>query len=201
MKCILIGGGGHGRVLLETLEQQRPGVVVGVLDSRPGLRQVMEVPVLGGDDLLPKLKERYFTHFVIGVGSSQPCRVRADLYLAARKAGLEPLEVIHPAAVVSHQAQMAAGCQIMARAVVNTGARLGGHVLVNTGAIVEHDVVIGAHSLIGSGVVLGGGVQVGERSSIAAGAVVKQGVRLGARVVISEGVVVKQDVPDGTEIA
>jgi hypothetical protein len=36
MKCIFIGGG-HGRVLLETLEQLRPGVVVGILDSQPGL--------------------------------------------------------------------------------------------------------------------------------------------------------------------
>ena len=201
MKCILIGGGGHGRVLLETIEQQRPGVVVGVLDSRPGLKQVTEVPVLGGDEMMPRLKDLHFTHFVIGVGSSQPCRVRAELYLAARKAGLEPLAVVHPAAVLSHQAQLAAGCQIMARAVVNTGARLGGHVLVNTGAIVEHDVVIGAHSLIGSGAILGGGVQVGERSSIGAGAVIRQGIRLGAQVVIAEGVVVKQDVPDGSEIA
>lgn len=201
MKCVLIGGGGHGRVLLETLEQQRPGVVVGVLDSRPGLQQVAEIPVLGGDEVLPRLKEMHFTHFVIGVGSSQPCRVRAELYLAARKAGLEPLSVVHPQALVSHQAEVAAGCQIMARAVVNTGARLGGHVLVNTGAIVEHDGVIGAHTLIGSGVVLGGGVQVGERSLIGAGAVVRQGVRIGARVVIGEGVIVKQDVPDGTEIA
>lgn len=201
MKCILIGAGGHGRVLLETLEQQRPGVVVGILDSRPGLKQVAEVPVLGGDEMLPRLKDLHFTHFVIGVGSSQPCRVRAELYLAARKAGLEPLGVVHPQAFVSHQSEMAAGCQIMARAVVNTGVRLGGHVLVNSGAIVEHDAVIGAHSLIGSGAVLGGGVQVGERTLIGAGAVVRQGIRLGARVMIGEGAIVKQDVPDGTEIA
>lgn len=201
MKCILIGGGGHGRVLLETLEQQRPGVVVGVLDSRPGLKQIAEVPVLGGDEMLPKLKDLQFTHFVIGVGSSQPCRLRAELYVAARKVGLEPLGVVHPQAFVSHQSEMGAGCQIMVRAVVNTGARLGGHVLVNTGAIVEHDVVIGAHSLIGSGAVLGGGVQVGERTLIGAGAVVRQGVRLGAGVRIGEGVMVKQDVPDGSEIA
>ncbi len=201
MKCILIGGGGHGRVLLETLEQQRPGVVVGILDSRPSLKHVADVPVLGGDEMLRRLKDLHFTHFVIGVGSSQSCLVRAELYLAARKAELEPLGVVHPQAFVSHQSEMAAGCQIMARAVVNSGARLGGHVLVNTGAIVEHDVVIGAHSLIGSGVVLGGGVQVGERTLIGAGAVVRQGIRLGAHVVIGEGVIVKQDVPDRMEIA
>jgi len=91
------------------------------------------------------------------------------------KGGLEPLGVVHPQTFVSHQSEMAAGCQIMARAVVNTGARLGGHVLINTGCILEHDVVIGAHSLIGSGMELGGGVQLSERTLIGAGVVVRQG--------------------------
>lgn len=201
MKCVLIGGGGHGRILLETIEQERPGVVVGVLDAQIGAKHVGEVPVLGGDDFIPQLKGLHFTHFVIGVGSSRNCDVRAELYVKARTAGLEVLGVMHPTAWVSHQASVAAGCQIMARAVVNTGAKLGGHVLVNTAAIVEHDCVIGAHSLIGSGVVLGGAVQVGERTLIGAGAVVRQGVRIGARVVIAEGAVVLQDVPDGSEVA
>lgn len=200
MKCILIGGGGHGRVLLEAVNEFRPGVLVGVLDSQPGLQRVGDVPVLGGDELLPKLKSQGFTHFIIGVGSVRSCVRRAELYVAARNAGLEPLSVVHPAAWASHSAEIGAGCQILAKAIVNTGARLGGHVLVNCGAIVEHDCVIGAHTHVATGAVLCGDVKVGELTHIGAGAVIRQGIRIGARAVIAAGAVVVKDVPEGTTV-
>lgn len=200
MKCILIGGGGHGRVLLEAVNEFRPGVLVGVLDSQPGLQRVGDVPVLGGDELLPNLKTQGFTHFVIGVGSVRSCVRRAELYVAARNAGLEPLSVVHPAAWASHSAEIGAGCQILSKAVVNTGARLGGHVLVNCGAIVEHDCVIGAHTHVATGAVLCGDVKVGELTHIGAGSVIRQGIRIGARAVIAAGAVVVKDVPEGATV-
>jgi UDP-perosamine 4-acetyltransferase len=197
MKCILIGGGGHGRVLLEAVNEFRPGALVGVLDSQPGLQCVGDVPVLGGDELLPKLKSQGFTHFVIGVGSVRSCVRRAELYVAARNAGLEPLSVLHPAAWASHSAEIGAGCQILAKAVVNAGARLGGHVLVNCGAIVEHDCVVGAHTHVSTGAVLCGGVVVGEAAHIGAGAVIRQGIQIGTGAVVGAGAVVVKNVPDG----
>ncbi len=200
MKCVLIGGGGHGRVLLETVEQFRPGVLVGVIDSQPKLKDVCGVPVLGGDEMLPKLKKLGFTHFVVGVGSAKSCDRRAALYVAARKAGLEALSVIHPAAWISHSAELAAGCQVLAKAVVNTGAKLGGHVLVNCAAVVEHDCVIGAHVHVATGAILCGDVKVGELTHIGAGAVVRQGIRIGARAVVGAGAVVVKDVPDGAVV-
>ncbi|MBL9133102.1 MAG: acetyltransferase [Verrucomicrobiaceae bacterium] len=200
MKCILIGGGGHGRVLWEAVNDFRPGVLVGVLDSQPGLKNFGEVPVLGGDELLPGLRAQGFTHFIIGVGSSKNCTRRAELYVKARKAGLEALSVIHPTAWIAHSAEVAAGCQILARAVVNTGAKLGGHVLVNSAAVVEHDCIVGAHTHIATGAVLCGDVRVGELSHIGAGAVVRQGIRIGARALVGAGAVVVKDVPEGAVV-
>jgi sugar O-acyltransferase (sialic acid O-acetyltransferase NeuD family) len=197
MKCILIGGGGHGRVLLEMVNDCRPGVLAGVLDAQPGLQKVSGVSVLGGDELLRGLRQQGFTHFLIGVGSVRSCARRAELHAAACQAGLEPFSIVHPAAWVSHSAEVGAGCQILAKAVVNTGARLGGHVLVNCGAIVEHDCVIGAHTHVATGAVLCGDVKVGELSHIGAGAVVRQGIRIGARAVVGAGAVVVKDVPEG----
>jgi sugar O-acyltransferase (sialic acid O-acetyltransferase NeuD family) len=196
MKCILIGGGGHGRVLLETVKEFRPGLLVGVLDSQPGLQRVGDAPVLGGDELLPRLKAQGFTHFLIGVGSVRSCVRRAELYVAACNAGLEPFSVVHPAAWVSHTAKIGTGCQILAKAVVNTGARLGGHVLLNCGAIVEHDCEIGAHTHVATGAILCGGVTVGESAHIGAGSVIRQGIRIGTRAVVGAGAVVVKNVPD-----
>ena len=200
MKCILIGGGGHGRVLFEAVNEERPGVLVGVLDSQTKLKEMAGVPVIGGDEALPGLKKQGYTHFVIGVGSVKSCTRRAELYIAARKAGLEALSVIHPTAWISFHAEVAPGCQVLAKAVVNTGAKLGGHVLVNCAAVVEHDCVIGAHTHIATGAILCGGVKVGELSHIGAGAVIRQGIRVGKGAVVGAGAVVVKDVPDGATV-
>jgi sugar O-acyltransferase (sialic acid O-acetyltransferase NeuD family) len=198
MKCILIGAGGHGRVLIEAYEPAKFDAIIG---PQIGLKAVLGVPVLGGDEKLPQLFALGFTHFVIGVGSSKNCALRAALFERAVQAGLQPQSVIHPTAWISKSAQCAAGCQMMPRAVIHSGARLGNHVLVNTAAVVEHDCVVGAHSHIATGAILCGDVHVGEGAHIGAGAVIRQGIRIGAAALVAAGAVVVQDVPAGQAVA
>jgi sugar O-acyltransferase (sialic acid O-acetyltransferase NeuD family) len=198
MKCILIGGGGHGRVLIEALG---PGQIHGVIDSQPDLKEVCGVPVIGGDDQLVGLVSLGYTHFIIGVGSSKSCARRTALFDQAIRAGLQPQSVIHPTAYVAQSASCGAGCQILPRAVVHTSARLAEHVLVNTAAVVEHDCSIGAHAHIATGAVVCGGVQIGAAAHIGAGAVIRQGIRVGTRSVVGAGAVVVRDVPDDAVVA
>lgn len=198
MKCVLLGAGGHGRVLLEA---RLPETFDAILDARPGLREVAGVPVLGGDDLLPDLAARGFRHFVVGVGSTADTTARANLFRAAVAAGLTPLAVLHPSAWISPSARLGDGCQVLARAVVNTGAVLGDHVLVNTAAVVEHDCEIGDHVHLASGALLCGGVRVGAGAHIGAGAVIRQGLRIGDGALVGAGAVVVRDVPAGARVA
>ncbi len=198
MKCVLLGAGGHGRVLLEA---RLPQTFDAILDARPGLREVAGVPVLGGDDLLPALAAQGFSHFVVGVGSTADTTARANLFRAAVAAGLAPLAVLHPSAWISPSARLGEGCQVLARAVVNTGAVLSDHVLVNTAAVVEHDCEIGDHVHLASGALLCGGVRVGAGAHIGAGAVIRQGLRLGDGALVGAGAVVVRDVPAGARVA
>ncbi len=193
MKCVLIGAGGHGRVLIEAYS---PARFDAILDSQPGLLEVAGVPVMRGDEILPELAVQGFTHFVIGVGSARNCARRSQLFQIAIQAGLKPQSVIHPTVFVSPSVTYADGCQILAKVVINTGAKLGTHVLVNTAAIVEHDCVIGAHTHIATGAILCGDVHVGEAAHIGAGAVIRQGIRIGSRAVVGAGAVVVRDVLD-----
>lgn len=197
MKCVLIGAGGHGRVLMEA---HAPGRFDAILDSQPGLEEVAGVPVIGGDDMLPSLAAQGFTHFVIGVGSARSCARRAQLFDIAVQAGLQPQTVLHTTAWISPSAVLGAGCQILTKAVVHTNARLGDHVLVNTGAIVEHDCVIGAHCHIATGAVLCGNVTIGAASHIGAGAVIRQGIKIGAGALVAAGAVVVRDVLEGQTV-
>lgn len=198
MKCVLVGAGGHGRVLIEAFE---PGRIAAIIDPQADLTEVMGIPVLGGDEKLSELAVLGFTHFIIGVGSVQSSARRAALFEQARAAGLQPQSVVHPAAYVAKSAVCGPGCQILARAVVHTLARLAEHVLVNTAAVVEHDCIVGAHVHVATGAILCGDVQVGAGAHIGAGAVVRQGILIGARAVVGAGAVVVRDVPEGAVVA
>jgi len=198
MKCVLLGAGGHGRVLLEAL---LPKTLDAILDARPGLAEVAGVPVLGGDDLLPSLAAQGFSHFVGGVGSTADTTARANLFRAAVAAGLKPLAVLHPTAWISPSARLGDGCQVLARAVIQTEAVLGDNVLINTAAIVEHDCVIGDHVHLASGALLCGGVRVGAGAHIGAGAIIRQGLSLGDGALVGAGAVVVRDVPAGSRVA
>lgn len=202
-RVVVLGAGGHARVLLDVLLDRDDRKVEGILDTDPAAygTNVWNVPVLGGDELLPVLARRGVSAFVVGVGSARDTGPRQAVFERGLAAGLEPVEVVHPAAIWSARAARGRGAQILAGAVVNAGAWLGDNVLVNTSAVVEHDCVVGDHCHIASGAVLAGNVRLGTGVHVGAGAVLRQGISVGDRAVIGAGAVVVRDVPAGITVA
>jgi sugar O-acyltransferase (sialic acid O-acetyltransferase NeuD family) len=197
---ILIGAGGHARVLLDALELIG-AKVIGVLDADAGLagKQVMGYPILGDDDVLRGHAPGSIA-LVNAIGSVDSMQLRKSIYEKLRRTGHVFASVVHPRATVSRHAVAAAGLQVMAGAVVQAGARLGEDTIVNTAATVDHDCLIGAHVHIGPGVTLSGNVQIGEETHVGTGATVIQGVRIGARCMVAAGAVVVENVRDGTRV-
>ncbi len=201
--CLILGGGGHAKVLLDVLQASKLGKRLAILDSDPKIHgQLLDgVPVLGGDELLPELANAGVKFFAVGVGSVGDSRLRERLFKKGISSGLNALSIVAPSAIVSSRTLIGEGCQLLPASVVNTGARLGVNVIVNTGAIVEHDCVVGEHAHLATGARLCGGVQVGVCAHIGAGAVVRQGIKIGERAVIGAGAAVVKDVPPGAIVA
>lgn len=202
-RCVIIGGGGHARVVIDALRVSGLGHPEAVVDAAPERRgqRVDGVEVVGGDEELSGLRERGITHFVMGLGGAGNNQPRRRLFEAALSRGFQPLTLIHPAAIISATAALADGVQVLARAVVNPGATLGTNVIVNTGAIVEHDCVIGAHVHIASGAILAGGVRVEEGAHIGAGSVTRQSCKIGREAIVGAGAAVVDDVPANVVVA
>jgi sugar O-acyltransferase (sialic acid O-acetyltransferase NeuD family) len=197
LPIIVIGGGGHGRVVIEAL-LRGGATVIAVIDPdrRIAARLPANIPWLGGDDALASYPpSRYrLANGVGGVGEAQ----RRRLFEIFRQAGYAFAPVQHPAAVVALSGVvLGEGCQIMAGAVIQPGAQIGADAIINTRASIDHDCVIGDHSHVAPGAVLCGDVIVGEDTHIGAGAVVIQGVRVGRGCVIGANAIVLRDVPDG----
>ena len=195
-RCVILGGGGHARVLIDCLQTSGVAEPYAILDSDPSKKgkELLGIPILGGDDLLPQLAGRGVTHFVVGLGSTGDNRPRQHLFERGLSHHLEPLTVIHPSAVCSKEAKIGRGSQLFPRSVVNAGSEVGENVIVNSGAIVEHDCLIGDHTHIATGAQLASAVRVGKGAHIGIGASVKQGVTIGEGAVVGAGAVVVKDV-------
>ncbi len=202
-RCVMLAGGGHARVLIDSLRASRAGKLEGILDQDRHLwkQRMQGILILGDDTLLPDLKRRGVTHFVIGLGGVGDNRPRQRLFALARTHGLLPLTVVHPTAICSPAATIGAGSVVFPGAIINAGAVLGEHVIINTGAIVEHDAQIGDHAHISSGATLCGAVRVGALAHIGAGATVRQGIRIGEGAVVGAGASVIDPVEPWTIVA
>ena len=192
---ILLGAGGHAKVLLDILLDQ--GVpVLGISEKTDAdigmMTGLFGIPVIGSDaDVLRYLPEEI--ELVNGIGSTVSTEHRRNIYKKFKEKGYCFRQVIHPTAIISKRAELAEGVQVMAGAVIHIGAQIGENSIVNTKASVDHDCVIGAHVHIAPGVTLSGGVIVGDESHIGTGATVVQGVHIDKNVTVGAGAVVVCD--------
>lgn len=199
-EIVIIGGGGHATVLIDSLRAAGEKRVMAVLDADASGHgtSICGVPVIGGDDLLETLARSGTHSFFVGVGGTSDNRPRARLYEKAKRLGLAPVTIRHPSAIVSPDATIGEGCQILPGAIVNARAVLGENVIVNSGAVVEHDCVIGDHTHIATGALLASTVRIGKFAHISIGAVVRQVIKIGNGAVVGAGAVVIKDVEENT---
>lgn len=190
-RLVVLGAGGHGKVVVATLEAlgRRPDAVYDD-DPKTHGTEILGVPVVGA---LAALDGSSGVEAVVGIG---PNDVRRHV---ARRRPLRWVSAVHPRAVVHDSVAIGEGTVVFAGAVVQPEAVLGRHVIVNTGATVDHDCEIGDFAHLGPGVHLCGGVTVGAGALLGVGVSVRPGVRIGDGATVGAGAVVVSDVdPEAT---
>jgi sugar O-acyltransferase (sialic acid O-acetyltransferase NeuD family) len=194
---VIYGGGGHARSLIELIEAGGNYKIAGVLDDRLAVgSKVLGIPVLGGNELLLRLKARGIGKVVNAVGGIGDISPRLRIYAAIQAAGLQVPSVIHPRAYIEKSAVLQPGQQVFFNAYIGSDVKVGFGCIVNTGAIVSHDCVLGDYVNISPGAILAGSVTVGERTLIGMGVTINLGVKVGAGARIGNSAVVKADVPE-----
>ena len=201
-KIILLGGGGHARVVAEMVRIIGQYEVAGMVDPRfEKGKRIDGVEILGGDDQLPHLYEKGIRNIFISVGSVKDNSKRKKLYEKVKELGFAVPALIHPKSIVSSDVKTLEGVQVMAGAILQSGSAIGENSIINTGAIIEHDCNIGSHVHICPGAVISGEVSIGEKTFIGAGTTIIQGLRIGKSALVGAGAVVIRDVPDHMKVA
>ncbi len=192
-KLYVLGAGGHGKVCAEIAELN--GYRVAFLDDRyPKLTQVEHWPVT---DKLSRFidMEGSNSEFFVAIGDNA-IRSKWLEVLLNKKCKLPTL--VHPSAVISKYAQLAAGSLIVANASINAFCTLGSGVIINTAAVIEHDVIIGDYVHIAPNATILGAANIGYNALVGAGSVVFPGISLGSSSILGAGSVLKQDIPKDT---
>lgn len=194
---IIIGAGGHARVLYDCLQLLKVNVL-GALEKCPPSDVSLEIPILGADDSISKYPVDD-VELVNGIGSVGNTNLRAKLFAQFKGLGYRFRILVHPSAVVAQNCELDEGVQVMAGAVINSGTKIAIDSIVNTGAVVEHGCIVGSHVHIAPRSILSGDVHVGDGAHVGTGAVIIQGVTIGEQALIGAGAVVLKDVPAGAK--
>lgn len=175
MTMLLVGAGGHGRVVVEIAT--RLGLRLAAYVDR-NAADWLDVPRYADE---PQALSAYpEAGLALGMGGVTPqaLKRRLSLFSASWSAGRDWPALIHPDASVTADAVAGKGTQVMAMARFQPGARVGRGVIVNTGAIIEHGAVLGDGCHIAPGAIVLGDCVIGSCAMIGAGAVVLPGARV-----------------------
>jgi len=194
---LIIGAGGHGKVVADTALLLGWTDVVFLDDRATELESPLGLPIIGTLADLRGLVSAY-SNAIVAVGNA---KLRLDLTDRCRSSGFEVVSIVHPMAFVSRFASIGAGCVVFAQSAVNADARIGVGCIINTGATVDHDCVIGDGVHVCPGAHLAGSVRVGDRSWIGIAATIRQGISIGREVMVGAGAAVVADVADGSTMA
>jgi UDP-perosamine 4-acetyltransferase len=189
---LIIGAGGHAKVVLDCAYQQRVFDSFFVVDDD---KNKWGNKLLNCDiQPLESFKSNNNYKFTCAIGHDQ---IRKQFFERYQSLGLKAANIIHPTAYISPFASIGDGVMVMRGVTIHPDAVIGNNVILNTSSIIEHDVKIDDHVQVSPGAIICGNVKVGELSFIGAGAVVKQGVTIGNNCIIAAGAVVVKNVMDG----
>lgn len=186
-EVIVIGAGGHGKVVADIVRSSGDTVLGFLDDGRTAGDTVCGMPVLGGvEDYVNFLDAK----FVVGIGGANARRS-----IVQKLKNVRWYTAVHPSAVISAMdTHIGEGTVIMAGAIINPCATVGKHCIVNTGSSIDHDNRIGDYTHISVGARLAGTVTVGENVWVGIGATVSNGISVCDDCMIGAGAVVVRSI-------
>lgn len=185
-KLLILGAGGHGRVVAEAAVLGHKYEEISFLDDNSDAREVNGINIIGKINKYKDLKKEYKYAFV-ALGNNE---IRLSLINDLVEVGYTVPEIIHPRAYVSEYSTLGIGTVILAGAVVNVNCSIGAGCILNINTTIDHDSVIEDGVHISSGVTVRSAVSIGELSIIREGACITQGKYIEKKNIINAGEVV-----------
>ena len=155
---IIIGAGGHGKVIADTLSELSEFRLIGFIDDQvaAGTEVHAGVTCLGNvEEILSGRVEA--DNYVVGIGNNS---VRKKIHSELERMHLRLASIVHPRAILAPSVSVEQGVVVLQGAVVSTLCVLEKGCIVDAGSIVNHETKIGAFSHLSVGTVVCNNVTV-----------------------------------------
>jgi sugar O-acyltransferase (sialic acid O-acetyltransferase NeuD family) len=187
---ILIGGGGHARVVSSIIEDQEDAQLEGFFDPNPKLKFLDGIENLGV--YTPEFSPNALAIIAIGDNAIRQKLTKTIKHSFGR--------LVHPTAAIDRLCSLDVGTVVMHQACIQRGTQIGKHGIINTASSIDHDCVLGDFVHIAPNATLCGGVHIGHGTLIGAGTTIIPNIKIGNRVTVGAGAVVTQNIPDGATV-
>ena len=194
-KLIIIGAGGHGRVIADIAQKLGVYKTIAFLDDGEK-KECMGLSIVGKTADVDKYIAQ--ADIFVAIGNNV---LRGQWIKNLLRKGANVPTLIHPNTTVGAYVEIGVGTAVVAGAVINPCAKIGQGVIVNTCSSIDHDCVIGDYCHISVGARIAGTVSIGDDTFVGAGAMVKNNINICENCMIGAGAVVVKDITEsGTYI-
>lgn len=170
-RIVIIGAGGHGKVVYDTIMRLSDFEIVGFVDQNmpinseiiDGCRVILSQSELSK---LPLLTDC----FVVAIGNNE---IRNKIFSEASNFSV-PATIVHPQAFVGADVQLQEGSVIFANSTITSGSSIGKNTIINANVVVDHDCKIGSHVHLKIGALIGSNSIISDSTTIQIGEVVSE---------------------------
>lgn len=200
-KIIVIGCGEHSRVVIENLEQQNKYTIFGLVSEKKSDvgKKVNGYRVICEDKDLKKMlsNNKDIKGYILGVGlvnGGMNKRLEVSKKISTF---LNPINVIHPTAIISKKSSLGLGNVIEAFTKISGSAVVRNHCVIQSFTSINHDIILEDNVLIATNVTLAG-KRIGANSVIADGASISFKKNVGKNCLLMDGSVLTKDMPNNS---
>jgi len=196
-KYILVGSGGHSKVIYELA--CKCNIDVSCISNRHGSSEIpnyhhnSNLKLLTDDEVFTQYSPES-TKILLGIGHMPNDHKRQEIYLTYKEKGYKFPVLIHPSAIVPKDADLYEGCQIMSGVILQPDVTIGENTIINTGSSIDHHVTIGDYSHVAPGVTICGHTSIGSGVFIGAGTTIINNIRIEHDTIINAGTTITEDI-------
>ncbi len=192
-KIVIIGGGGHAKVVISILKKINTYEIVGYTDIK-NRGEILGVKYIGNDSILKNLYKNGVKNAVLGLGFIKSNKKRKNVLKEISNIDFNYPAIISNNSVINEDVTTGMGTVIMDGVVINSGTKIGNFCIINTRSSIDHDCIIKNHAHIAPGVTLSGGVEIGDNVLIGTGANIIQYKKVVDNAIIGAGSTVVEDI-------
>ena len=187
-RIVIIGAGGHGKVVADIARLNGYDEIVFLDDTNP-CGFCNGYTIVGNIECIDSFDGDFF----VAIGNAD---ARERLLCRLKERNKDIATLVHPSAVIGENVSIGIGTVVMAGAVINPCTVINEGCIINTCSSVDHDNFVDSYVHIAVGAHLCGTVHIGKKTWIGAGAIVSNNLSICDSCTVGAGAVVIKDIEE-----